>query len=138
MWRFSGAVLGAACLLSVQGWAAEKVLSPLSSDGFTSLRDGIEVGAAGNQIKDADIDVRRDHVILRLKLANNQEADLMLISRSADKQVPSSRYFAIEKGDSAAGLDLKPLERLLDVAFPSDPWVDAPAGVRTPPPSASP
>lgn len=129
MWRVAAAVLSAMCLVSGDSWAAQEVqqvLPPSANDGFTSLRDGIEVGAAGKQIKDADVDIRREHVVLHLKLDNDEKADLMLTRKTKETRGPSSRYFAIQPGTTAAGLDLKPIEKLLDVAFPSNPWVDAP------------
>jgi len=124
----TGWVVGLAlALLSPSLRAAQSVLPVGTTSQFNSVLDQIKSGALGSKIRSADIEVRRDHVVMRLKLHGNRSENVVLTRPTGETQGTRSRFFSIETSPKTSSTDLSSLAGLLDNSFSTDPWVMVPS-----------
>lgn len=126
--RGLGWTVGAAvALLSPMASAAQSVLPVGTTSQFNSLMDEIRAGAIGPGIKDANIEVRRDHVVVNLRRKGHRDEHIVLTRPNDNSQGTRARYFVVSASPSVPGAEVSSLVGLLDSTFPTDPWVTVPS-----------
>lgn len=99
--------------------AQEPALMPSSEAGFQRLTDAIASGGMGTGVTLENVAIAADRA--RLELHAPGRTWSVTLTRPQQAQA-SPRWFALAAEPPTAAFDRPALSRLLDAAFPTDPW----------------